>query len=259
MKLTNQNYYSQEANKTYMSVSQLKSFMKCEAAAMAELRGEYVRPQTTALLVGSYVDAWFEETLDIFKQAHQQIFKRDGTLKADYVQAESIIERVQRDNLFMEYMNGERQVIKTGEVYGVPFKIKMDSYHPSDKIVDLKIMREMHPIMGKSFVEHWGYDIQGAIYREVEGNGLPFYLAVATKEDEIDIAILHIPHERLNEVMWSIKPKIERAALVKSGKVEPIRCGVCPYCRATKVLTEPIDYELAGLSTEEIKSMRGEW
>ena len=147
MKLTNQNYYSQEANKTYMSVSQLKSFMKCEAAAMAELRGEYVRPQTTALLVGSYVDAWFEGTLDIFKQAHQQIFKRDGTLKADYVQAESIIERVQRDNLFMEYMNGERQVIKTGEVYGVPFKIKMDSYHPSSKIVDLKIMREMHPIM----------------------------------------------------------------------------------------------------------------
>lgn len=259
MKLTNQNYYSQEANKTYMSVSQLKSFMKCEAAAMAELRGEYVRPQTTALLVGSYVDAWLEGTLDIFKQAHQQIFKRDGTLKADYVQAESIIERVQRDNLFMEYMNGEKQVIKTGEVYDVPFKIKMDSYHPSSKIVDLKIMREMHPIMGKSFVEHWGYDIQGAIYREVEGNGLPFYLAVATKEDETDIAILHIPHERLNEVMWSIKPKIERAALVKSGKVEPIRCGVCPYCRATKVLTEPIDYELAGLSTEEIKSMRGEW
>ena len=40
MKLTNQNYYSQEANKTYMSVSQLKSFMKCEAAAMAELRGD---------------------------------------------------------------------------------------------------------------------------------------------------------------------------------------------------------------------------
>lgn len=259
MKLTNQNYYSQEANKIYMSVSQLKSFMKCEAAAMAELRGEYVRPQTTALLVGSYVDAWFEGTLDIFKQAHKQIFKRDGTLKADYVQAESIIERVQRDNLFMEYMNGEKQVIKTGEVYGVPFKIKMDSYHPSSKIVDLKIMREMHPIMGKSFVEHWGYDIQGAIYREVEGNGLPFYLAVATKEDETDIAILHIPHERLNEVMWSIKPKIERAALVKSGKVEPIRCGVCPYCRATKVLAEPIDYELAGLSTEEIKSMRGEW
>ena len=59
--------------------------------------------------------------------------------------------------------------------------------------------------------------------------------------------------------MWSIKPKIERAELVKSGKVEPIRCGVCPYCRATKVLAEPIDYELAGLSTEEIKSMRGEW
>lgn len=261
MKLTEKNYYSLEANREFMSVSQLKSFMKCEAAAMAELRGEYTRPTTTALLVGSFVDAWFEgdTSFRAFQQEHPEIFKRDGSLKADYVQAARIIQRVGEDKLFMKYMSGEKQVIRTGEVYGVPFKIKMDSYFPGEKIVDLKCMRTMEPIMGKNFVEHWGYDIQGAIYREVEGNGLPFYLAVATKEEVTDIEVLSVPHEHLNQVLWDLKPKIERAALVKSGKAEPQRCGVCPYCRKTKVLTEPIDFEFAGLSNDEIKARKGEW
>ncbi len=121
MNLTNANYYSLEANREFMSVSQLKSFLKCEAAAMAELRGEYTRPTTTALLVGSFVDAWFG-TLDQFQQEHPEIFKRDGSLKADYVQAARIIQRVGEDKLFMSFMSGEKQVIRTGEVYGVPFK-----------------------------------------------------------------------------------------------------------------------------------------
>ena len=56
MILTNDNYYSPEANWEYMSVSQYKQFLKCEAAAMAQLKGEWSQPKTTALLVGSYVD-----------------------------------------------------------------------------------------------------------------------------------------------------------------------------------------------------------
>ena len=60
MILTNDNYYSSEANRRYMSVSQYKQFCKCEAAAMAQIMGEWEFPKTTALLVGSYVDAWVE-------------------------------------------------------------------------------------------------------------------------------------------------------------------------------------------------------
>ena len=41
MILTNDNYYSPEANWEYMSVSQYKQFLKCEAAAMAQLKGEW--------------------------------------------------------------------------------------------------------------------------------------------------------------------------------------------------------------------------
>ena len=55
MKLTADNYFSQEAQMEYMSASQFKAFDKCEAAALAEIKGEYIREKTTALMVGSYV------------------------------------------------------------------------------------------------------------------------------------------------------------------------------------------------------------
>ena len=73
MILTDANYYSNIANKEYMSVSQYKQFMTCEAEAMASLRGEWTRPMTTALLVGSYVDTWFEGTLQRFQADHPEI------------------------------------------------------------------------------------------------------------------------------------------------------------------------------------------
>ena len=110
MNLTAENYYSEAANYEYMSVSQFKDFVGtygrrgCEAAAMAKLRGEYKEEESTAMLVGSYVDAYFEGTLDAFKRQHPNIFKKDGGLKAEYLQAERIIERLERDELFMKYM-----------------------------------------------------------------------------------------------------------------------------------------------------------
>ena len=133
---------------------------------MAELRGEWKRPPTTALLVGSYVDAWFEGTLEEFISSHPEIYTKTGNLKSDFVQAEEIIARVQRDPMFMRYMSGKKQEIRTAEMFGTLWKIKIDSYHP-DKIVDLKVMRSMERVMGQSFVTHWGYDLQMAIYAAV--------------------------------------------------------------------------------------------
>ena len=257
MILTNENYYSVEANRHYMSVSQYKEFKKCEASALAQISGEWVQPTTTALLVGSYIDAWFEGTLDEFCQNHPEIFKKDGSLKADYVQAEELIEFVQRDPVFMEYMAGEKQVIRTRELFGVPWKIKIDSYHPNRMIVDGKVMRSMERIMGKSFVEHWGYDLQMAVYSAVEGSDLDTYLAVVTKEDPPDKDVIHIPKWRRDELLAEIERDIPHIIEVKSGKIPTQRCGVCKYCRATKMITEPIDFELVGLSTAERRAILG--
>ena len=66
MVLTAENYYSQEANEEYMSVSQFKDFcgtygkMPCEFTAMEKLKGRWEEPKSKALMVGSYVDSYFE-------------------------------------------------------------------------------------------------------------------------------------------------------------------------------------------------------
>lgn len=257
MILTEQNYYSDDMNRQYMSVSQYKDFRRCEAAAMAQLQGRWKRPKTTALLIGSYVDAWFEGTLDEFREENPEIFKKDGSLKADFLLAERVIERVQQDALFMYYMSGRKQVVKTAKLFGTDWKIKIDSYHRGRMIVDLKVMRSMERVVGKSFVEHWGYDLQMAVYSAVEGHDLDTFLAVATKQDPIDIEVIEIPKWRREELLVEIERNLPRILAVKAGQVEPERCGVCEYCRATKKLIEPIDFELVGLSNAERKAIFG--
>ena len=260
MILTNDNYYSELANRGCMSVSQYKSFRKCEAATMAELRGEWKRPKSTALLVGSYVDAWFEGTLPQFQLENPEIFKKDGGLKADYVQAEDIIRRVQADPMFMEYMSGEKQAIFTAVLFGTSWKIKIDSLLP-DKIVDLKVMRSMERIMGKSFVEYWEYDLQmavyAAVYKAVTGKDLDTYLAVVTKQIPADLEIIHVPKWRREELLEDVKRTLPHILKVKNDLIEPERCGVCEFCRATKKLKEPIDFEMVGLSAAEKRAVFG--
>lgn len=103
MVLTAENYYSQEANEEYMSVSQFKDFcgtygkMPCEFTAMEKLKGRWEEPKSKALMVGSYVDSYFEGTLYTFKKKNPDLFKRDGSLKAEFVKADEIIQRIERD------------------------------------------------------------------------------------------------------------------------------------------------------------------
>lgn len=255
--LTNENYYSQEASLAYMSCSQWKSFRKCEDMALAEIGGDYKRPESTALLVGSYVDSHFEGTLDVFKARNPGIFKKDGSLKAEYTQAEDIIKRIERDKLFSKYMSGEKQRIMTGEIAGVPFKIKMDSYHPGKAIVDLKIIRDFQSMWSVEehakvpFVEFWGYDFQGSIYQEIErqnsGERLPFFIAAATKETMTDIEVMQIPQERLDYCLEIVKETAPHYHALKLGiKEDACRCEKCDWCKMTKVLTAPIDYRNLG-------------
>lgn len=259
MILTNENYFSSEASMHYFSTSSCKTFMDCEARALAECKGEYKQEMTTALLTGSYVDAFFEGTLDEFEENHPELFKKNGELKADYVHANEIIKRIHRDPLFMEYMSGEKQVIKTGSIDGFPFKIKMDSYHPGRMIVDLKVMRSLERIAGRSFVDYWNYNLQAAVYVEIEGNNLPFYLAATTKETDPDLAIIEIEKADMVEALEPVRRLLPRWDAIKRGEIEPERCECCAYCRRTKVLKEPIPAAFVGFTTREIKAMKGEY
>lgn len=256
LELTNDNYYSAEADAEYMSVSQFKDFKGtwgikgCEFMAMERLRGEYPEKKGLPLLVGGYVDAWFEGTIEKYKAEHPEIIKKDGTLKADFVQADYIIERVQRDPMFMYYMSGDKQVIMTGDIAGIKWKIKIDSLLP-DTIVDLKVMSQIDrnkwvEDIGEylDFVRYWGYDIQGAVYQEIvrqnTGNKLPFVIAAVTKEDEPNIELIEVDQVYLDDALNRVKRESPLVSDLKLGLSEPEKCGICGCCRKNKVLLEPI-------------------
>lgn len=249
MAVNKYNYFSKNNNRKYCGSSQFKSFMRCSASALAELNEEHDREMTTALLVGSYVDAWFEGTLDEFKAEHPEVFKKDGTLKAEYLQADEIIARVQRDELFMEFMSGRKQVIKTGVIEGIPFKIKIDSYHKGKMIVDLKVVKDFKPIYDEDegcyldFIRYWGYDIQAAIYQAVEGNNLPFFICAVTKEKTPDLKVIQIPQAWIDNAMEIVKHNVEMIDMIKHGEIPPIRCEHCDYCKATKKLSRVVSAE----------------
>lgn len=255
MILTAENYYSKEADREYLSVSQYKSFIGsagiegCEAKALAKLNGVWTDEKSIALLVGSYVDSHFEGTLPLFKAQNPEIFTKQGSLKAEYKRAEDIINRIERDEYFMKYMSGEKQVIMTGVIAGVKWKIKMDSYLPDICITDMKIVESIRKkffAKGKKmqFIENWGYDIQGAVYQEVvrqnTGKRLPFYVNAASKEKETDIEIIQIEDYILDEKLFEIENNTDRIMLLKAGLEVPKRCEKCDYCKHTKVLTKPI-------------------
>lgn len=256
MVLTAENYYSKEANKEYMSVSQYKDFagtygkMACEFSVIEKLEERWAQKKTTPLLVGSYVDSYFEGTVGEFKKETPEIFTQDGGLKAPYIQADKIIERMERDPLFMMYMSGKKQVIMTAELFGTKWKIKIDSYAEGIAITDLKVVESItkpkwvRDIGYLDFIRYWGYDIQGAIYQEVvyrnTGLRLPFYIAAGTKEEEPNIEVIQVTQNYLDEAKNMVEMNMPRILRVKNGEVEPDRCEMCDCCRHTKVLKRPI-------------------
>lgn len=262
MKLTERNYYGKNASLEYMSVSQYKQFCKCEAMAMAELKGKYERPKSSALLLGSFVDEMLtgtKKSQEKFIEEHrEELFKKNGDPYADVAKALEAIERVKAQPLMMKYLSGGHQKIMTGEIEGVPFKIKMDSYKPHEYIADLKYMASLRsPNLFEPMVKYWNYVAQGAVYQEIvyqnTGERLPFYLVIATKETPTHLEVCEIKQYDLDEELDNIRKRVPRFHAIKRGEVEAERCEEyeCNYCTETRVLKKPIDSNFLGLTRKE--------
>lgn len=269
MKLTSRDYYSKEANREFMSVSQFKDFMKCPAMAMAKLNGTYNEDFSKALLLGSYVDESLTGTpksqQKFLIENEKDIFKKTGGKYAEFIQADETVALVEAQPVMMHYLSGKHQVIMTGEIEGVPFKIKMDSYKPGEYIADLKYMASLRsPNLFEPMIKYWGYDIQAACYQEIvrqnTGNKLPFIFVVATKEKPAHLEVGEISQWNMDEALEKVRKHIRRFQAIKNGELEAERCRDynCDYCTTTKVITEPIDTDLFGLSAAQIKAMKGE-
>ena len=257
-------YYTKEMNMKYVSASQYKMFYNpysdcCEAAAVAEIKGEWTRPITKSLLMGSYVDEALTGDLEKFKSEHPELFvtrgDRKGELKSDYVQAEEMVARAKRDPLFMAYVTGGvHQAIYTGEIEGIPVKIKIDHIAMKNgkpvALVDLKTVKSMYETFyvkdsGEhlNFLERWHYDLQASLYQYIyeqnTGLKLPFYIAAISKDKDSEgvahprLKIIQIPQTKMDERLAEIKMNIGKIQALKNGDYEPIHCGKCDYCADT--------------------------
>lgn len=253
MELNNDNYFSPENNLRYAGSSQIKDFMKCEACALAKLKGEWVEEPSKALMVSSYIDEAISETLSDFMNKHPEIFKKDGSLKSDYIVADNILNGIYDDEMFYKYLSGEHQKILTGEISGVQVKIKIDSYFPNKLIVDLKAIKDLKLIWNdetgckENFIDYYDYVLQATLYQEIErqnsGNKLPFIIAVTTKEEVPQRELLNIPQDIMDFKLEFLKNYLPHIQQLKEGKIKPEKCGKCNYCKSIKKTTKIYNYD----------------
>lgn len=271
MELTRDNYYTPEADREYMSCSQYQSFCECEAKAMAKLEGRWTDPDKEAFLVGNYFHTFFEgpEAHTQFTQEHfDKIFKTkvikgkkgepDQTVVtgkyAPYEQADKMIEVAQNDPLIKSLIDlpGENEKIMTGELWGVPWRIRIDKYVPDGRmIIDWKTVANISELKWSeamrekvTFIDAYGYMMRAAIYTEIEkqnahsSEDAPFIIVAISKQDYPDKDALYLNHrQRYDYELEQIKKRLPLIQMIKEGRIKPKRCGCCDYCRATKVLS----------------------
>lgn len=254
-------YYSVEANQRYCSASQLKDFMKCEAMAVEKMNGTWSEERTKALDLGSFFDAmlvnnhddenWVEQNKDI-------VYMKNGKPYAEFKKAADTVCLVKQQPLMMHYLSGEHQKMMIGEIEGLPFKIRMDSYKEGEFIADLKYMASLRsPNLFENLVTYWGYDLQAAIYREIvrqnTGQTLPFFFVIATKESPAHLEVAEINQFDMDEALERVKAAVPRIKAIKEGLVLPERCEEynCRYCTETRILDKPIQYEKLGMRRKD--------
>ena len=269
MILTPENYYSPEADWAYMSYSQYKSFLPefegCEAAAMAQLNQTWHPEEKEAFLVGKYVHAWSDGTLDTIPAEHPEMYssrgKTAGELKANFKQAEAMIEMLQNDPFCMFVLTGEKEIPIVAELFGVQWKAKIDVRNTEHGFIsDLKTVKSLNETewiwdevdrknKKISFLEKYGYITQAAIYTDMDrivsglGQRRDYLIVAVTKEDPPDHAVISLKDEaRMQEELDKIRDNLPRIIAVKNGEVEPERCEKCAYCRETKKLRKAIHY-----------------
>lgn len=271
MELTRDNYYTPEADMAYMSCSQYQSFCECEAKAMAKLQGRWTDPDKEAFLVGNYFHTFFEgpEAHEQFVREHfDKIFKTkiikgkkgepDQTVVtgkyAPYEQADKMIEVAQNDPLIRSLIElpGENEKIMTGELWGVPWRIRLDKYVPDGRMIidwktvanisELKWSEALHEKV--TFIDAYGYMMRAAVYTEIEkqnahsSEDAPFVIVALSKQDPPDKEALYLNHrQRYDYELEQIKKRLGMIQMIKAGRIKPKRCGCCDYCRATKVLS----------------------
>lgn len=253
MILTLENYFSKEANKEYMSVSQFKNFCECEAKAIhdIEVGGEV---EKEAFLEGKLFESWVSGDRHLFMSQHPELVSTRGAtagqIKANFNKVINAAEKFLSQDFFDEIIKKcEKQVILTGEIECVKVKCALDLFDRKNiSIYDIKCMKDFKEQWGKKEKSYipwyyaYGYVLQLAVYREIVrqnfGEVKEVGLIAATKEDIPDLQALTFSNELLDLELNDFKNKVIRYNDIKKGKIEPTYCGCCEYCKSIKKITK---------------------
>ena len=259
--LTQNNYYE---DKDYMSVSRFKKYLECEAKALALDTGKWVEDRDQKpLIFGNYVHSYFEsaEAHQRFLEEHRsELFssRKPCGLLADYKLADKVIATLETDELFNVLYHGrkddqvEKEMIVSGFIAGVPFKGKIDTInHTRGYMVDLKTMKTIYSeewcqglkrkVPGAiANIINYNYHAQLSVYRELlkqmTGRSYKPLIVAVSKENEPDKEILSLDEETFSDGLEYVSERASHVWDVATGKVGPIKCGKCDYCRSKKKL-----------------------
>lgn len=262
--LTDNNYYSNDANWHYRSKSQYWEFLQCEARALAELKGEYEPDiNETPLLFGNYLHSYFESEdahkkfLEDNKKSLYKYGNPEKGIKRDFLLADKCIDALKDDDGFNALYQGTKETIVKGEIDGVKWMGKIDCLDlDHGRFYDLKTVDDIHK-------KHWdedlhqyvdftkarGYDTQMAIYKELIKQTFdvdcdPYIIAVS-KQSVPDKAVIAFDDNDLREALNDVRMRQEHINAVINGETEPKACGECEYCRMHKQLKQ-LKIELSG-------------
>ena len=252
MLLTQENYFSKEANQEYISVSQFKAFAECEAQALhnIEVGGEN---EKQAFLEGKLFENWVAGDRALFMAQHPEMISTRGAtagqLKAEFNKVIKAAERFLEQDFFKDIINKcEKQVILTGEIEGVKVKCALDLFdRETNSIYDIKCMKDFKAQWNKSeklyvpWYYIYEYVLQLAVYREIVrqnfGEPKEIGLLAASKEETPDLQAKSFSPELLDLELEYFKNDVKIYDNIKKGLIQPNYCGECDYCKSIKQIT----------------------
>jgi len=253
--ITLSNYHSPEIEREWLSASQLMAWRHCEAAAAARyLHGmPAVSAETGAQLTGRYLAArWAgEEHFRDLVAATPELFRRDGGLRAEFAQCEEMYARTAADTVFRHYLTGTHWRIIAGELFGVPWKSRIEVDNEEENFVtDLMVCRDFAPVWQPETGSRVPFYAARNAYlrlglhqlavRQATGREPELYLAAVTRQTPADLKVVAFNNPAARQVIAEelalAAEQVRRIKAIRNGDQVPRRCNCCDHCRATRQL-----------------------
>jgi hypothetical protein len=257
MTLTTDTYHGIEANRAYVSHSQIKAWQQCPSRWHAEfIAGTYTRPESDALLIGSYVDMAITQPAEFAEWAESVgVLKKDGKPYSKFELADRMIAAVKASSLAISLLSGDSQRILTTTMHDVPVRMMADDLNRvANTMTDLKTTRDLDNTEWNTeaherqhWITYWSYWQQVAFYQAivelVEGWTPDPWIVAVDKGDPPRVGVYQMhgygDADTMLDMAWNdIETALKAMASYRNIDTPPpaeARCNTCGYCRDTHV------------------------